>query len=217
MYRRMLDHFHITERPLPGDRDRLYRLVRANTPELRAAVEKVVAEFWLTMKNQHGVTLIQKRALASIKMYKKLVSELRVRGRKGGRPKGLREKKTRLVSETSVVSHRNQNPESITHKSESDQSSSRSRGRKATTTAKSADLSDPEKLKAEYLAKCEGDATALDQISFAIDVILSRKQGPVSAPLKWLDKAIRNFFDDPNDRELLIQRTRARVGGQVIQ
>ena len=42
----LLDHFYMTERPLPRDREALYRLVRAFDPSEREAVDSVLAEFW---------------------------------------------------------------------------------------------------------------------------------------------------------------------------
>lgn len=45
-YRLMLDHFYGAGRPLPGDRKSLYRLLRAEKPDERRAVDTVALEFW---------------------------------------------------------------------------------------------------------------------------------------------------------------------------
>ena len=45
-YNLMLDVHYATERPLPRDKEALYRLLRAITKEERAAVESVLGQFW---------------------------------------------------------------------------------------------------------------------------------------------------------------------------
>lgn len=45
-YRRMLDLFYRTEKPLPAHRDALYREVRALTKEQKNAVDYVLSKYW---------------------------------------------------------------------------------------------------------------------------------------------------------------------------
>jgi uncharacterized protein YdaU (DUF1376 family) len=45
-YRRMLDLYYSSERPLPKNRDGLYRLLRARSKEEKSAVDTVLAEFF---------------------------------------------------------------------------------------------------------------------------------------------------------------------------
>ena len=45
-YRRMIDIYYVSERPLPLDRRHLYRLLRANSQDMRDAVDVVIDEFF---------------------------------------------------------------------------------------------------------------------------------------------------------------------------
>jgi uncharacterized protein YdaU (DUF1376 family) len=47
IYRRMLDLYYVSEKPLPLNIDGLYRLVRARTREEKNAVDTVLAEFFV--------------------------------------------------------------------------------------------------------------------------------------------------------------------------
>jgi uncharacterized protein YdaU (DUF1376 family) len=46
-YRRMLDVYYASERPLPRDQQAIYRLVRARTHAEKLAVDVVLGEFWV--------------------------------------------------------------------------------------------------------------------------------------------------------------------------
>lgn len=45
-YRLMLDAYYATEKPLPPNREKLFRLVRAFTQAEKNAVNSIVAQFW---------------------------------------------------------------------------------------------------------------------------------------------------------------------------
>ncbi len=45
-FRLMLDHFYGAGRPLPANRKALYRLLRAETPDERRAVDAIAIQFW---------------------------------------------------------------------------------------------------------------------------------------------------------------------------
>lgn len=47
-YRRLLDLYYLHEKPLPGDKRQVYRLVRAATKVEQAAVDAVLAEFFVS-------------------------------------------------------------------------------------------------------------------------------------------------------------------------
>ena len=61
-YTLLLDAFYATERPLPENKNTLYRLVRANTKREREAVDFVLSEFW----SLEGGKWLNRRALTEI-------------------------------------------------------------------------------------------------------------------------------------------------------
>ena len=61
-YTLLLDAFYATERPLPENKNTLYRLVRANTKREREAVDFVLSEFW----SLEGGKWLNRRALIEI-------------------------------------------------------------------------------------------------------------------------------------------------------
>lgn len=79
----MLQTFYASERPLPADRKVLHRLLRADTPAERKAVDSVTAQFW--QKDDQGLT--NKRAERVLDDYKRWVDKQKANGSKGGRPK----------------------------------------------------------------------------------------------------------------------------------
>lgn len=82
-YRRMLDLYYASEKPLPLDLGWLCRLVRADSAEERAAVEFVLQHFF--QKFEDGWR--NKRADVEIKLSYKRAKVARSNGKKGGRPK----------------------------------------------------------------------------------------------------------------------------------
>ena len=82
-YRRMLDIYYSSEKPLPLDLGWLCRLVRAFSPEERAAVEFVRNQFF--EKYEDGWR--NQRADKEIKLSYKRAKVARANGKMGGRPK----------------------------------------------------------------------------------------------------------------------------------
>lgn len=99
-YRRLLDVYYTLEKPLPADRELLYKLIRANTAEQRKAVEKVLAEFFTEYGPKSHRFFSQVRARAEVKSYQNWRKQAALNGRKGGRPKKLESKETSTLSET---------------------------------------------------------------------------------------------------------------------
>lgn len=81
-YRRMLDLYYASEKPLPLDTSWLCRLVRAEHETEREAVEFILTHFFV--KCEDGWR--SKRADAEIKSADKRTKAARVNGKKGGRP-----------------------------------------------------------------------------------------------------------------------------------
>lgn len=85
-YRRMLDLYYASEKPLPLDLVWLCRLLRAESDEEKEAVQFVLQHFF--EKFEHG--WVSKRAEAEIKAANKRTKAARLNGKKGGRPKTQR-------------------------------------------------------------------------------------------------------------------------------
>jgi uncharacterized protein YdaU (DUF1376 family) len=84
-YRRMLDLYYQTERPLPTDENELMRRLRAVSRSEKNAVRRILTEFFtLSSDGWH-----QSRADDEIAKYKHLANLGRLGGLKGGRPKRL--------------------------------------------------------------------------------------------------------------------------------
>jgi uncharacterized protein YdaU (DUF1376 family) len=83
IYRRMLDVYYASEKPLPPDNQWVYRLVRAHTKEEREAVEEILRQYF--QKYEDGWR--NKRADEEIKALNKRLKAWKANGKKGGRPK----------------------------------------------------------------------------------------------------------------------------------
>lgn len=108
-YRRMLDLYYASERPLPLNREGLYRLVRAHSFEEKLAVDVVLGEFFT--EGKRGWT--QKRVEAEIAKTKVRTLAAQENGRKGGRPETQWVSKNNpagLQPETQVKAPNNQKP-----------------------------------------------------------------------------------------------------------
>lgn len=81
-YRRMLDLYYASERPLPLNREGLCRLVRAHSEEEKIAVSVVLGEFFTETKKGW----IQKRVEIEIVKAKTRTQAAQENGKKGGRP-----------------------------------------------------------------------------------------------------------------------------------
>ena len=86
-YRRMLDLYYASERPLPLNRDGLYRLLRARTKEERKAVDIVLQEFFV--EGETGWR--QKRCDGEIERAQDRILTARENGKKGGRARVAKE------------------------------------------------------------------------------------------------------------------------------
>lgn len=83
-YRLLLDYNYATERPIPTDSKELYRIVGAQTPAERKAVDKVAERFFPV--NGDG-RRHNKRAEVEIESYQERAARNREVGKLGGRPK----------------------------------------------------------------------------------------------------------------------------------
>jgi uncharacterized protein YdaU (DUF1376 family) len=79
-YRRMMDVYYVAERPLPLDRRQLYRLLRANSQDMRDAVDVVIAEFFTETQDgwRHG------RCDAEIEKARAKSDKAKANGKLGG-------------------------------------------------------------------------------------------------------------------------------------
>jgi len=93
-YRRLLDHYYATEKPLPGTPEACYRICAAQTPAERAAVDSVLSQFF---ELDDGVYHNQ-RADREIPPAQNRIATAKANGRRGGRPVG---KRTRTESDPS--------------------------------------------------------------------------------------------------------------------
>lgn len=81
-YRRLMDLYYSTEKPLPGDRKALYRLARARTEEEQQAVDIVLAEFFIECSEGWS----HSRCEEEIEKARVSAERARTNGKKGGRP-----------------------------------------------------------------------------------------------------------------------------------
>lgn len=108
-YRRMLDLYYASERPLPLNRAGLYRLVRAKTKPEQLAVDVVLGEFFI--EGQDGWH--QKRVELEIERGRARTQAAQQNGLKGGRPETHRvngNNPAGLQTETQVKAPNNQKP-----------------------------------------------------------------------------------------------------------
>ncbi len=108
-YRRMLDLYYASEKPLPKNRDGLYRLVRAKSPEEKLAVDVILGEFFTETKRGWS----QKRVEIEISKARVRTQVAQENGKKGGRPITQREPSNNpagLQPETQVKAPNNQKP-----------------------------------------------------------------------------------------------------------
>jgi uncharacterized protein YdaU (DUF1376 family) len=125
-YRRMLDLYYASEKPLPLDFDWLCKLVRARENPEREAVHEILKQFF--EKCAEGWR--NKRADFEIKLAAKKAKVARLNGKLGGRPKtqrvssGLAKQK---LADNPDESSQNQNQNHIQNQKK-EQSAQRSRG-----------------------------------------------------------------------------------------
>lgn len=81
-YLLMMSTFYSTEKPLPADRQVLYRLLRASSSAERKAIDRVAEEFWPESDGR----LTNKRCEETLSVYREWVDKQRSNGKRGGRP-----------------------------------------------------------------------------------------------------------------------------------
>lgn len=88
-YRRMLDLFYETEKPLPANRERLYRLLNVAEPNQKVAVENVLKEYWRKAGGRvQG--FVQQRASKDIANYRQTRANRVKSGKLGGLARSTR-------------------------------------------------------------------------------------------------------------------------------
>jgi uncharacterized protein YdaU (DUF1376 family) len=80
-YTVLLDRFYATEQGIPADQ--VHRIARARSKEERAAVDAVLAEFFVL----EGGAYVNKRAIEEIDKAQARINAARENGRSGGRPR----------------------------------------------------------------------------------------------------------------------------------
>lgn len=82
-YTLLLDHYYSTERPLPVDAAKIYRITRATSRADRQATDSVIVKFW------HEVDggLINERAGDEMGKASVAIEAAKKNGKKGGRPR----------------------------------------------------------------------------------------------------------------------------------
>ena len=93
-YNLMLQFYCATEQPLPTGKD-LYRLLRADSKEERAAIDLVVTKYWVKTE----VGLVNDRAAKEIERAASQRTINQETGKRGGRPR-----KTELITESKTDS-----------------------------------------------------------------------------------------------------------------
>ena len=89
-FRRMLDLFYESEKPLPFELSRVAKLIGMS--DFQEEVRSVLNDFWLETDDGW----VNERALEEIEKYQAKAESARVNGKKGGRP--AKAKKTQLVN-----------------------------------------------------------------------------------------------------------------------
>jgi uncharacterized protein YdaU (DUF1376 family) len=81
-YSLMLQAFYATEKPLPENRQILYRILRVNRAAERKAVDSVCDQFW--QRTEGGIT--NRRAEEVLAAYHNWLAKQKLNGGQGGRP-----------------------------------------------------------------------------------------------------------------------------------
>lgn len=81
-YSLMLQVFYATEKPLPENRQLLYRILRVSRAADRKAVDSVCEQFW--QRTEKGIT--NKRAELVLAVYHNWLEKQKLNGGRGGRP-----------------------------------------------------------------------------------------------------------------------------------
>lgn len=87
VYRQLLDMYYLSESPIPGETQQVFRRLSARTKEEQNVVEIILNEFFEL--SEEG--WIHKRCDVEISDYRHKASKSRENGKKGGRPKSIPE------------------------------------------------------------------------------------------------------------------------------
>lgn len=86
-YTLLLDHYYSTERPLPVDAAKIYRITRATSRADRQATDSVIVKFWREVDGG----LINERAGDEMGKASVAIEAAKKNGKKGGRPRMFRD------------------------------------------------------------------------------------------------------------------------------
>lgn len=80
----LLDRYYATEEGIPADQ--VYRLARARTDEEKAAVDSVLADFFIREEKPTGFVWVNRRVEEELGKARQRIETARENGKKGGRP-----------------------------------------------------------------------------------------------------------------------------------
>lgn len=80
----LLDRYYATEEGIPADQ--VYRLARARTDEEKAAVDSVLADFFIREEKPMGFVWVNRRVEEELGKARHRIETARENGKKGGRP-----------------------------------------------------------------------------------------------------------------------------------
>ena len=110
-FRRMLDYFYETEKPLPCELDRVSKLIGMR--DHQEEVRQILNEFWT--ETEQG--WVNSRAQEEIDIYQSKADAARVNGRKGGRPPKPKETQSVILANPDETgSQANHKPLTNNHK-----------------------------------------------------------------------------------------------------
>jgi len=95
----LLDYYYSEEEPLPADRQEIYTMVRAMTPEHRKSVDKILDRYFeLADDGYHN-----NRADEELGVATAVIETSRENGKKGGRPKTQKQTRNETQTETQNI------------------------------------------------------------------------------------------------------------------
>lgn len=109
IYRQLLDTYYLSEHPIPGDMELVFRKLSARTDEERKAVETILNEFFVLTETGW----LQERCDRELTVYQSKVAMAQENGKLGGRPKKTKTVISRLAAETEEKA--NQDPKTSSY------------------------------------------------------------------------------------------------------
>jgi len=104
VYTLLLDRYYATEQPIPADQ--CHRIARARTRDEKAAVDAVMAEFFVLIDGGY----VNNRAEEEIARLHAWLESQRANGKKGGRPRKAKPNKNPTDTQTKPVGFDRDNP-----------------------------------------------------------------------------------------------------------